>query len=182
MIRPATMLQLLAAAVILTACTDGASAQNEPVGNPGDPVVFSDNGFTLTVTPGVDSLNITISAPTDGWVAVGFEPSRAMKDADIYIGYVENGRVFFRDDFGTGNTSHASDESLGGTSGFTSIEGSENAGVTSISFTIARDSGDPHDKVITPGGSYRVIVGYGPEGSDDFTTYHEWVESVDLNL
>jgi hypothetical protein len=182
MIRPATMLQFLAAAVILTACTDGASAESVPGGNPGEPVVFSDNGFTLAITPGEDSLRISVTAPTDGWVAVGFEPTRVMKDADIYIGYVENGRVFLRDDFGTGNTAHASDESLGGTSGFTSLEGSESDGNTSISFTIARDSGDSYDKVITRGGSYKVIMGYGPEGSDDFTTYHEWVESADLIL
>lgn len=175
-------LQIALALVLVPACTSGAEMVDNSQASPETPVVFTADGVTLTVRLETDSLEISISAPTNGWVSVGFEPSRVMKDADIYIGYVRNGEVFLRDDFGTGNTSHAPDTSLGGESSFARLSGSEVDGVTSITFAIARDSGDSFDKVLAAGGSYKVLLGYGPEGSDDFTTYHRWVKSVDLTL
>ena len=44
--------------------------------------------------------------------------------------------------------------------------------MTSISFTIPLDSGDALDKPLVPGVSYKVIVAYGPDGADEFGTYH----------
>ena len=204
MIRSFICLQILLVLVLVPACTDGAAAQNSPdngqgaplvytsdgvpliQNSPGNgqgaPLVYTSDGVTLTMRLEADSIHISISAPTTGWVSVGFEPSRVMKDADIYIGYVQDGVVHLRDDFGTGNTSHAPDTSLGGESSFTNLHGTESDGVTSISFTIPRNSGDGYDKVLTAGRSYKVLLGYGPNGSDDFTTYHRWVKSVDLTL
>ena len=60
-------------------------------------------------------LTVSISAPTTGWVAVGFDPSAAMKDANIIIAYVADGEVFLRDDWGSGHTSHEADTEMGGT-------------------------------------------------------------------
>lgn len=175
-------LQIALALILVPACTSGAQAGNDSQNAPDSPVVYTADGVSLTIRPENDSLEISISAPTTGWVSVGFEPSRVMKDADIYIGYVQDGEVLLRDDFGTGNTSHAPDTSLGGESSFTGLSGTETGGVTSITFTIPRNSGDSFDKVLTADGSYKVLLGYGPEGSDDFTTYHRWVKSVDLTL
>lgn len=175
-------LEIALALVLAPACTSGAETVDNSQATPDTPVVFSADGVTLTVRLETDSLEISISAPTTGWVSVGFEPSRVMKDADIYIGYVRDDEVVLRDDFGTGNTSHAPDTSLGGESSFTRLSGTEADGLTSISFVIPRDSGDSFDKVLAAGGTYKVLLGYGPEGSDDFTTYHRWVKSVDLTL
>jgi len=175
-------LQIALALFLVPACTSGAEAGNDTRNAPDSPVVHTADGVTLTIRLETDSLEISISAPTTGWVSVGFEPSRVMKDADIYIGYVQDGEVYLRDDFGTGNTSHAPDTSLGGESSFRSLSGTEADGMTVITFTIPRNSGDRFDKVLTAGGSYKVLLGYGPEGSDDFTTYHRWVKSVDLTL
>lgn len=182
MIRSCAYLQILLVLVLVPACTDGAAAQNSPGADQGSPLVYTADGVTLTMRLEPDSIHISLSAPTTGWVSVGFEPSRVMKDADIYIGYVADGVPRLRDDFGTGNTSHAPDTTLGGESSFSNLHGTESEGVTSISFTIARDSGDRFDKVLAAGRSYKVLLGYGPNGSDDFTTYHRWVKSVELTL
>lgn len=168
--------------VIIAACAGGAGREAAAVSDDDGTLVYTADGVTLTMDLMPDSIRITISAPTTGWVSVGFEPSQAMKDADIYIGYVRDGQVFLRDDFGTGFTTHAPDTSLGGESSFADPAGSEEDGVTTLSFTIARDSGDPYDAVLSEGGTYKVILGYGPDGSDDFTTYHSWVKTVNLTL
>ena len=48
-----------------------------------------------------ENLNIQVTAQTTGWVAVGFDPSSKIKDANILIGYVAADGAFLRDDFGT---------------------------------------------------------------------------------
>ena len=70
----------------------------------------------------------TLEAPTEGWIAVGFTPSRIMKDANLNLGYVQHGEVSMRDDFGNWYTSQVSDVSQGGTNDVSVVEGGESGG------------------------------------------------------
>lgn len=128
-----------------------------------------------------DQLGVKMSAPTTGWVAVGFNPSSKMKDADIIIGYVKKGTVTVKDEFGTAATQHKSDSSVGGTENVTVIGGTEEAGVTSIEFSIPLKSGDAKDSALDPNGDTVVIVAYGPE-RDSFRTKHKFRDTVTVNL
>ncbi len=60
------------------------------------------DGFTLrwATVPG-DTLAVELSGPTTGWVAVGFNPTQAMLNGNIIIGYVVASTTTLRDDFGT---------------------------------------------------------------------------------
>jgi hypothetical protein len=129
-----------------------------------------------------DTVTVTATAPTTGWIAVGFDPSAAMKDANIIIGYVNGNELFISDDFGDGHISHSPDTELGGTSNVTGISGTEQNGTTSISFSIPMDSEDPHDTALIQGSTHKVIVAYGPDGADDFQGYHAWAETIELEL
>lgn len=149
-------------------------------GNGNDQV--SSQGMTLKWVLEGSSLNVTLSAPTTGWVAAGFDPTSRMQNANIIIGYVESGSVYVRDDFGTGIASHASDESLGGVDNVTNVSGSEAGGVTEISFTIPLDSGDGYDRVLQAGNAYPVLLAHGLDGSDEFSAYHAVRTSVEINL
>jgi hypothetical protein len=112
-----------------------------------------------------------ISAPTTGWVAVGFDPSSRMKDANLIIGYVGADGPVARDDFGVAATSHAPDEGYSGSADhITALEGSEQDGRTELRFTLPLDSGDPRDTVLVPGGEHTVILAYGTE--DELSAYH----------
>ena len=126
-------------------------------------------------------LYINISAPTTGWVAVGFDPTNQMANANIIIGYVDNsGDVFIRDDFGTSPTSHTSDESLGGTDDIDDHYGMEDAGMTMLHFKIPLDSDDMYDKLLVPGNSYNVILAYG--SADNFTSFHTLATGTNIEL
>ena len=118
------------------------------------------------------SLHIQMAAPTTGWLAIGFDPSKMMADSNILIGYVSDGSVYLRDDFGDGQVKHSPDTELGGGEHFSDLEGNETDGVTRIRFTIPLDSGDGFDKPLEPGVAYKVIYAYGPNGKDDFGSYH----------
>ncbi len=172
---------ILIALAVLFSCGSGASGA-EVVQNPGVENSVTVDDFTMEWSILDNEMAISISAPTTGWVAVGFDPSAAMKDADIIIGYVENGDVFISDDWGDGHITHSPDTELGGASNVTVIAGTETDGITELSFSIPLDSGDQYDKVLREGMTVSVIMAYGPQGSDDFQGYHAWAETVELEL
>lgn len=128
------------------------------------------------------TLHVKIDAPTTGWVAVGFNPSVMMRDANFIIGYVTEGTGYIRDDFGTGTTTHESDTVLGGTSDVTMIGATEAGSRTEFDFSIPMSSGDDYDAVLTQGETCTVLLAYGPEGGDDFTIAHQFARAVSLEL
>ncbi len=117
------------------------------------------------------NLYVILSAPTDGWVAVGFEPTRMMKDANIIIGYVKGKKVVIDDQFGVRPTSHAPDTDLGGTNDVTILGGSDIGGTTTLKFSIPLDSSDTFDRKIERGTAYTVLVAYGVK--DNLYAYHK---------
>ena len=155
--------------LVLIAALAGAQAQQK-----------DENGFWVTSAIGMDLkwkvegewLYVSVSAPTTGWVSVGFNPAGKMKNANIIIGYVQTGEVFIRDDFGSAPTQHQADAGIGGSLDIGKPSGSESNGKTEISFRIKLDSGDTKDRPLEAGKTYRVILGYGKDGADNFEAYH----------
>lgn len=127
-----------------------------------------------------DTLFIKLSAPTTGWIAVGFEPARMMKDADIIIGAVSEGEVLIEDHFGLKPTSHIRDEEIGGTNDVTILGGSEKNGTTTLLFSIPMESMDSFDRKLEKGREYKVIVAYGR--NDNLKSYHKKRGSFKITL
>lgn len=119
-----------------------------------------------------ESINIALSAPTNGWVAVGFNPSSVMKDANLIIGYIKEGEVTVEDHFGSGTFSHANDVELGGTRNITNISGSEEGKNTKIEFSMPLSSGDRYDTALTPGEKHLIILAHGSNNADNVTSKH----------
>ena len=118
-----------------------------------------------------DQLAVKISAPTEGWVAIGFNPTSKMKDANILIGSVKKGKVKISDEYGKTAVGHSSDKKLGGSSDVTVVGGSEENGKTTLEFTIPLNSGDTKaDNVIDPAADTAVIMAYG--AADSFRVGH----------
>lgn len=140
-------------------------------------------GFTLRwATVAANELSVELSYQTTGWVAVGFDPTMAMQDANIIIGYVATGTPSVRDDFGVTSSSHAADTLLGGNHDLVIDGGSENGGVTEIKFTIPLDSGDSYDRPLVPGNTYTVILARSADGQDSFTAPHASVASTQIEI
>ena len=126
------------------------------------------------------NLEVILTAPTKGWVAVAFDPSSMMKDANFIIGYVDGDEVVVRDDFGTYFTAHAPDDSLGGSTDVKVIEGNETKKETMISFIIPLNSGDEYDKVLEEGVTHLVLIAFSDK--DDFTVRHRKRVKVKITL
>ncbi len=116
------------------------------------------------------NIEFTMSAPTTGWVAVGFKPSFMMKDADFILAYVRNGEVFASDEFGTAGTNHQADTRLGGEDSITVLGGREVDEVTTIQIRRPLESSDPYDQTLIPGETLKIIFAWS--AADNFTSIH----------
>lgn len=169
-----------ACVLLLMGCGDDATG---PSGS-GEWQTHTSGGFVLEwrVEDDGSTLHVKASAPTTGWVAVGFDPSVMMEDANLLIGYATDGVGYIRDDFGTGPTSHQPDTLLGGSSDVVLLGSAESGGTTSLEFTLPMNSQDGYDSVLHQGETHTVLLAFGPDGSDDFDSPHQFVLAVELQI
>jgi hypothetical protein len=164
--------RIVLALIIAGAAAYGAFAQSAPI-------TAEANGIKVSIVVNGANAEVTVSAPANGWVAVGFNPTTRMKDANFLIGYVKDGVAYARDDFGVGPTGHQEDEKIGGKNDLLSFKGVEADGMTTMTFVIPRDSGDSKDSKLGPG-THNIIVGMS--GSDNFTGFHSKVGKTTITL
>ena len=127
------------------------------------------------------NLNVKLSAPTKGWVGIGFNPSHEMKDARYILGYVKDGKTTLSDEFGTGDSKHEAVEDLGGKNDVTLIGGTEEGGVTTLEFTLPLVAKDSKGGKIDPGTDTVVLLAYGPD-NDSFKMKHKFRTKLTVNL
>ncbi|MHA1967734.1 MAG: DOMON domain-containing protein [Candidatus Hodarchaeales archaeon] len=113
-----------------------------------------------------------MEAKTKGWVAIGFDPTSNMKDADMVFGWVTSASmVEIRDCYSTGTYGpHPPDIELGGTDDIIAFNGTENSETTIIEFSRLLEPDDEYDNNIPKTGSYKIIWSFG--NSDDFNQGH----------
>lgn len=103
-------------------------------------------------------LYLAINGSTDGWLAIGFEPLEWMKDADMIIASMQEGKAVALDEYCTGNYGpHVEDTMLGGTDDILEFAGSQKASQMVIELKRKLNTGDKFDKSFSPGQAISVI-------------------------
>ena len=126
-------------------------------------------------------LRVIVSAPTRGWIAVGFNPTFAMNSANIIIGYVTDaGDITIEDHYGTGNFTHEKDTDISGERNIIVTGGSQSENNTEIRFLMPLDSGDSRDTVLSEGTQCRIILSYGQ--TDNIANKHAVTTSLQITL
>jgi plastocyanin len=140
--------------------------------------------FVVQWLPNADSnlIHFRVSAPSTGWVSIGFNSMPRMEGSNIIIGYVVNDTACIQDNYGSGGWSHEPDIVAGGVDNITDKSGSEGGGRTELRFTIPLNSGDARDYALELDRTYSLILAYGPNGSDDFTSLHEKYEMATIRI
>jgi hypothetical protein len=128
-------------------------------------------GFEIDWSNDAQTLRVGLISPGTGYLAIGFDPVYRMEGANFILGAVVDGKTVVRDDFGTGPVEHSPDTANGGTNDILEAAGCEANGRTYLEFVIPLDSGDPMDKPLVPGNTYKVIIAYH-ETNDDFNAWH----------
>ena len=119
-----------------------------------------------------DNLKIALKGRTTGWLSIGFDPTSAMKDADMLIGWVgDDTSVEVFDAYSTGDYGpHPPDTELGGTDDIAQFGGTELAGWTTLEFIRPLDTGDQYDKDLSDTTDVKIIWGMGDE--DEYDSPH----------
>ena len=113
---------------------------------------------------------MAMKARTSGWVAIGIGPDSRMRNADVILGYVKEGKTVIYDMFSTGFYGpHPPDAQMGGTDDILEFGGREEGEYTIIEFKRALATGDRYDKELVRG-TIDIIWAYGP--SDEFSSHH----------
>lgn len=126
-------------------------------------------------------IKVKLSAKTEGWVGIGFDPVDAMEGANIIIGMVKDGEVKIEDHFGDRKRGHSSDVELGGKSDVKNPAGKEENGVTTISFTYPLNPQDKYDKPIPADGKQKIMLAFG-SGKDSFKNRHAFNTEYEVNF
>ena len=118
----------------------------------------SGRSFEVCWKNDAQDLYMAMKAKTLGWIAVGYEPTDWMKDADIVLGYVHDGNAIVQDQYSTGNYGpHVPDTELGGTNDIQEYGGRAENGYTVIEFKRKMNTGDKYDKAFVPGQAVPII-------------------------
>jgi len=118
---------------------------------------------------------MAINAKTTGWVSVGFNPSFMMKDADIKIANIVDGKVTLEDHYGTSATGHRQDKD----NEIQGFAGSESDGWTFVEFIMPLNTSQADDKAIKLGEKTKVIIAYS-SSTDVLWRKHNFTSSVEL--
>jgi len=146
---------------------DGAIAEHEYSHD----LVLEKGKLTVYWKNDSEHLYMALKGKTTGWVSIGFEPTRRMRDADMVFGWVEDGEATVLDLYSTGTFGpHPPDEELGETDDLLEVAGKEEGGFTIIEFKRKMDTGDKYDKAFIPGGTIKFI--WAMAGADSLRAKH----------
>lgn len=113
---------------------------------------------------------LALKAKTIGFVALGLQPGRTMKNADIIFGFIKDGKAEIYDMFSTGSYGpHPPDTQLGGTNDILEFAGTEENGYTILELKRALKTEDKYDLEIKKGIN-KIIWSYG--NSDSVSIQH----------
>lgn len=113
-----------------------------------------------------DRLHFHLTAPTEGWLAVGFNDENNIVGADLLMFSIKGDSVQFEDQFVLAAGKHPEDKACGGESNIIVESAKEASGRTSVAFSIPLNSGDKLDFIHRVGQDFWLILAYSV--SDDF--------------
>ncbi|MHA2252260.1 MAG: DOMON domain-containing protein [Candidatus Kariarchaeaceae archaeon] len=145
--------------------------------------IVSDGDYILYWRNIGNEIYFGIEGKTNGWVALGFNPTFMMLGADMYFGWVNgNGSVEMVDAYATGPTGpHPPDIDLGGSNNILNYNGTESGQITSLEFKrLLTTSDTSYDNPIPASGSIKVIWAMG--ASDSFDAPHVKRGSIQWGL
>ncbi len=144
--------------------------------------VFDKGNFQLLWEFEGDKVFMAIVAKTQGWVAIGFNPSTVMANADMVLGLVKDqNNVQAIDEWSSGIFGpHSPDVDQGGTSDILSFAGTRTGDTVVFEFSRLLNTGDKFDKVIPTSGKFKIIWAYGP--SLDMTAKHKKAGSATIQM
>jgi hypothetical protein len=138
------------------------------------------NGMTFQWRFSKDHLQCKATAPTDGWVAIGFNTKNELSGTNLIMGAVEQDYITIDDRFIVKPGDHKSIIELGGSEAVAQRRGKEENGKTSISFSIPLSVNDKFHHNLIEGKEYYVLMAFSQE--DDFQHHSIMRTTIKIKL
>ena len=132
----------------------------------GNPKLLEAEEFSLQWEHEEAHVTFTLSAPTTGWIALGFTENEDIVDSNLIMMKVDDDLVYAEDQFVTGFGKHPTIQTLGGTSRIFNLDGNEKKGHTTVSFSITKEKLDQYHFDLSEGNKINVWLAWSV--SDDF--------------
>lgn len=138
------------------------------------------NGMILRWRIENENLRVKVSAPSLGWVAVGFNTKPDLVGTNLIMGAVEEGFYRVDDRYIVTAGDHRAMQSLGVNDKILFRSGFETGNKTTIEFVIPRQAEDPYHIHLTAGSMYHLLLAYSME--DDFEHHSIMRTTIKINL
>jgi DOMON domain len=127
-----------------------------------------------------DHLQCKATAPTNGWVAIGFNTNDELSGTNLIMGAVTQAVITMDDRFIIKQGDHKSIIELGGSDALTHRYGKEENNTTSISFSIPLSVNDKFHHNLVEGKEYYVLMAFSQE--DDFQHHSMMRTTIKIKL
>jgi len=123
-----------------------------------------------------DELYIAVKAPVSGWISIGFEPSRIMKDAKIIIVGLDEDEVILEEHYGNSMISHRKIEEKYIENYYG--ERTEEYSMAEIKIPLNEES---RYNTIKPNSKIKTIIAYHSD-SDNFARKHSQRDTIEIQF
>lgn len=137
-------------------------------------------GMTVAWSFEADRIHFKLSAPTDGWVAIGFNQHEGIQDTYLIMGRVANKRVEVVEHYTLSPGNYQPILELGETEQVRNIRGGAEVGITQLSFSLPLKAKGQYQKDLFQGMEYYLIMAYSQE--DDFQHHSIMRKHVPIQL
>jgi V8-like Glu-specific endopeptidase len=139
-----------------------------------------ENGMTVSWAFKEDRIYIEMEAPTEGWVAIGFNNSENTTGNYLIMGNVINRKVIIEEHYTISTGNYKSFEVLNTKSSLKNKEGSEINNVTKLKFSLPQSSTNKYARNLKEGSEYILLIAFSQE--DDFQHHSIMRNSKKINL
>ena len=127
-----------------------------------------------------NEIEITLEAPTTGWIGIGFNDQNSIVKSDLLLFHVIRDKVEALDMHVIGFGNPKKDLSLGGTMDIKKLKGKEENGTTKIQFSLPFPSEDVYDFKHSINEQFWLILAYSTH--DEFDHHSRMREHIQFTL
>jgi hypothetical protein len=142
--------------------------------------VTTANGMTFQWRFDKDHLQCKAVAPTNGWVAIGFNTKNELSGTNLIMGAVEQDSVTIDDRFIIKPGDHKRITDLGGSEALVHRSGKEEDSATTIFFSIPLSVNDKFHHDLYEGKEYYLLMAFSQE--DDFQHHSIMRTTIKIKL
>lgn len=138
------------------------------------------NGMSVSWKIEGEQARIVMTAPTSGWVAIGFNTTGELAGTNLLMGCVADGKALLSDRYIVTPGDHRSVGELGGTPAARLLSGSEDIASTRIEFLLSLHATDRWHHTLQAGQTYTLLLAFSRE--DDFAHHSMMRTSTTITL